>query len=555
MRSNINKYPRQMLIALLLALSPIIVVGGINYAVDPLQIYRVQRFVEPRFWNDQRSQNAGKIRSYLASGVYDSIILGNSVADNFRPSRVEALLGWQKTMKLTIDGGSSSEQAFTLEKALKNGKVRHVLWCIRADNFMGDFAEEWHPKRKMPIYLYSVSPLDDAPYLLSIDTFNFALDLLRGKSTWSNDPDRLNYWQSEKHIKKQLKYNTPPNLRDLFQKASNTGCRARPDTSGIYPNVDQNLLNLIKKYSNVEFLILVAPHTRQSLASFQSDKLARYLGVQRHIVFASNTMKNFKMFGFENKDFIVGNLANYRDGIHFHSGVNEYMLQAIKNYLNIIKIENVDYYLSEITEKLCNFEINSNFEAMIPLALPEENKAMERALTSQRVSYLLQQSKAMIKQKEYEKSIAVLDQIIERQEVEISLLAQAVAQRATANSHMGNFMKAASDYDQAIKMTPKHAWLYAERASTRLRLKDYEGTRSDCHYLISKWPAYFRGYWLFGNLKVTEGDLEGGIRMLSRAIELSPSSSRIYADRGKAYSKMGDHVNAEMDFKMAKAMR
>ena len=81
------RYKQQAVLIILLALLLPMVVGGTNWIVDPLQIYRKQNIGQTLFWTNQRSQNAGKIRSYLQEDGYDSILVGNSVADNFVPHR------------------------------------------------------------------------------------------------------------------------------------------------------------------------------------------------------------------------------------------------------------------------------------------------------------------------------------------------------------------------------------------------------------------------------------------------------------------------------------
>lgn len=382
MLSTLRQTRFQAVLIILLALSPLVIVAGTNYIVDPLQIYRQQRWTEPRFWTEQRSQNAGKIRSYLAKDKYDSVILGNSVADNFRPSRVAEVLGWKKTMKLTIDGGQASEQSYLLEQALQNAPIRRVLWCFRASNFAGTKIDRWHPEKSMPFYLYTHWPFDDIPYLLSTDSFSFSQNLLLGKSKWIKDLDLLNYWQSKKHIVKQIRYNSEKSFKNLSKVRPDEANRLALNMSLDYPSAENNLIRLIKDHQNVEFLIVIAPMTRQSIASKNIYSLSRYLGIQNYLVKVTQGLPNVKIFGFDNVDAIVDNLANYRDDHHYHSGVNEYMLQALDRGNNRLTVDNIDDYISEVFNKLCRFEINSNFEDMIPLALPKENEALHKILAT-----------------------------------------------------------------------------------------------------------------------------------------------------------------------------
>src|SRR6185295_16857492 len=73
--------PKQKFLAIwaVFAFLPLLVVGSINYFVDPFQYFRVSN--PPRFSNlMQRSQHPGIIRNY----TFNSIIVGNSFVANLQ---------------------------------------------------------------------------------------------------------------------------------------------------------------------------------------------------------------------------------------------------------------------------------------------------------------------------------------------------------------------------------------------------------------------------------------------------------------------------------------
>jgi hypothetical protein len=83
-------------------------------------------------------------------------------------------------------------------------------------------------------------------------------------------------------------------------------------------------------------------------------------------------LPNVRVFGFEDDDRIVDNLANYRDEVHYHSGVSQYMLEAMADGRNRLTSDNIDAYLQDISSKIVRYKVRSNFKKMIPFALPGE---------------------------------------------------------------------------------------------------------------------------------------------------------------------------------------
>ena len=383
MRYSFLQYRRHAFLIFLPALFFPLIVGMINYVLDPLQIYHKQKFGQVRFWNNQRNQNAGKIRSYLAEGGYDSILVGNSVADNFRPSMIADYLGWEKTMKLTVDGGYASEQAFTVEQALHCKNIKRVLWIIRAPNFSIQAKERWHKTEHTPFYLYTGSIADDGPYIFSLDTLKYSFAQLLDKeypNKWQQDLESLNYWMSREKIESLLQYNSNSNLNKLRGKINHKGCRFEVGAKARFPAANFNILRLMREYPEVEFIIAVAPKTRQSLASRSSNSLSRYFGVQKYLVIQTADLPNARIYGFENDDIIVANLANFMDPIHYHSGVSKLMLYKISHDENRLTLKNIDKYISTISKKICVYTVQSDFSVMIPLAMQNERNWLSMLL-------------------------------------------------------------------------------------------------------------------------------------------------------------------------------
>src|ERR1700730_3119155 len=86
----------------------VLLAAGLNFVVDPLQLFRPARFYPAIYSSDSRMQNAGLIRSQ----DFDTIFMGTSLAVHFRQSDIDRYLGVH-SVKLATAGSTSVEQNFT----------------------------------------------------------------------------------------------------------------------------------------------------------------------------------------------------------------------------------------------------------------------------------------------------------------------------------------------------------------------------------------------------------------------------------------------------------
>src|ERR1700712_5087047 len=100
----------------------ILLAAALNFAVDPLQLFRPARFTPAMYSQDNRMQNAGLIRSQ----PFDTVFMGTSLAIHFRQSDIDRLLG-VRSVKLAMNGSSSKEQSFVLAAAIERRPTR-IIW-------------------------------------------------------------------------------------------------------------------------------------------------------------------------------------------------------------------------------------------------------------------------------------------------------------------------------------------------------------------------------------------------------------------------------------------
>jgi len=98
--------------------------AALNFAVDPLQIFRPSRLLTAVYSQDSRLQNAGLIRSQS----FDTVFMGTSLAIHFRQSDIDRIMR-VKSLKLAMSGSSSREQTFVLAAAMAR-RPKRVIWEV-----------------------------------------------------------------------------------------------------------------------------------------------------------------------------------------------------------------------------------------------------------------------------------------------------------------------------------------------------------------------------------------------------------------------------------------
>jgi hypothetical protein len=153
-------HPVKNLIRFLIAgLSIMLAAVLLNFAVDPLQLFRPSRLFTAMYSQDSRLQNAGLIESQQ----FDTLFMGTSLAIHFHQSDIDRVLG-VKSLKLAMTGSSSREQAFVLQAAMAKHPKR-VIWEV--DDWIFHDTPDIDGDVNLPADLYRGNAKGIASYLLS----------------------------------------------------------------------------------------------------------------------------------------------------------------------------------------------------------------------------------------------------------------------------------------------------------------------------------------------------------------------------------------------------
>jgi hypothetical protein len=300
-----------------------------NFVVDPLQYYRVSTLYRPVFWGGmQRFQNAGLARNY----AQDVVVVGSSVTENFLASHIERSWGRRAT-RLSISGSTAHEQFLVLRLALQTGRVKHVLWGLDTGAFyLADQVRE--DQGQFPYYLYRVNYWPNLEYLLSLGTTRLSTLALRGYGI--TDLDKYHTWFdqfefSEHAVLAKWKGNCDE-FQDKFQSSKMTISPALLAT--MRASVESNLLSLIRAYPEVTFDLFLPPVSALTYVPAGHGILPVSLSFRETAMQESLKYANVRLYDFQTAEWIVNDLNNFKDQIHFGLNISDYIIDAIRDDRN-----------------------------------------------------------------------------------------------------------------------------------------------------------------------------------------------------------------------------
>jgi tetratricopeptide (TPR) repeat protein len=115
----------------------------------------------------------------------------------------------------------------------------------------------------------------------------------------------------------------------------------------------------------------------------------------------------------------------------------------------------------------------------------------------------------------------------------------------------GNYLAAADAFTDDIRLHPRSAAAWNNRAVARVRLGDLNGAILDYNHAIELSPSDAELYFNRGNALVGAGQYADAIRDFDRAVTLMPIFARAYFNRGTAYSLSGQPDAARRDWQAA----
>lgn len=308
------------LTAILCALS--LIVGAVVF-IDPFEVYhKATRFIPPIASGTQSYSNAGIAKSY----DYDSIIIGSSMTENFRPSQMDELLGG-RFVKLCVNGGTPFNHKQMMDMAFDSHEIRTVFYGLDAEALTHFYTT---PKSEMPTYLYDNNLFNDTQYWFNKSVLaRYIPACLR---TWGqSDPsqrDAMYSWGDT------FAYGRDAVLRDVvitdavYDQAPVADDPVLSQQSML--NVEYNIVPFIEAHPETEFIIFFPPYSLARWVQYYArGTMQVHLNQKEAVIKRLLPYENVKIYDFHAQTEWITNLDHYVDTEHYGAHINEEIIERI----------------------------------------------------------------------------------------------------------------------------------------------------------------------------------------------------------------------------------
>lgn len=321
--------------------------------VDPFFHYHAPD-PEGEVWFDQRAQGAGLLRSQ----EYETILLGSSLAANYRPFWFDVFYE-TSTVKITFPNGGFREFGQALAYANTRQNVKRVIFGLDPNLLSRSPAEE---PDQLPGYLYDNSPWNDGQYLLNKDallrSFYTVLKKAQGETRELQDAF---VWDGNVSFSRE-------EALGGYQRPERREAAKPPDFFREYYQANlREVTGWLEQYPDTEFIFYFSPYS--ILFWDKADLLGETEAVFAMLDEVTETLlsyDNAELQFFMDDTGVITNLDNYSDHIHVAGRVTYQMSRAMPTGEYRLTAENRRERLDALREFVVNYDYDGVFAGEDP---------------------------------------------------------------------------------------------------------------------------------------------------------------------------------------------
>lgn len=305
-------------------------IGGIiAYCIDPYHLFHETPWNRNR-WLKERAfvVNRGQIKELLyRKNQYDGILVGNSLIDNFHLLDFDKNFEGKKWIKLEVLAATLDVQALLIQESLKSQKVKNVVLILSTAWFYAsktkDFSGRW-------FMYYRPLMMKNALYFM-FDSFVQCRE--------------RPFEKAYHHAKMQFIADFPTQIYADYRQYE-----LKEDEHCIF-KFNSLLLPLIQDNAKVQFRLILYPMVFESRCSIL-ETFNQYFPLLRYL--CSLNLPNVQLYAFHDMSFVKHH-KNTFDGLHYHEGINKFIVYCMKHKLHKITMENYEHYQKQVIKNIHSF--------------------------------------------------------------------------------------------------------------------------------------------------------------------------------------------------------
>lgn len=333
----------------------------LNAWIDPLRYFSDESIAE--FEGQTRYRYPGMIRNK----DYDTVLLGTSMAQNFVMADIDRLFD-SRSLLLAISGASLREQALAIELALRTGKPRTVIWEIYEGALITG-PDEVRKGASFPFYMYDDSLPNDIFYAFNFSNTARSIEALKDYLTGERvDQDS---WLTMEYRSDRYRHGCPELMQNQLSGGGLLNSREDRFISDelIAQNVEDNLLSVIRRFPQVEFILYAPPVSYAHQALLQRRQPGKFAAMQRAKKIAYPGLlaePNVRLYEFYSDRKLTANLDNYRDLMHFSGALSQQLLERIAGDENRVR-DDWQEILGEYDKSLSAYPVEELLEQCLEI--------------------------------------------------------------------------------------------------------------------------------------------------------------------------------------------
>ena len=316
--------------------------AAVVYTVDPALYYRMPSDGKTAYFSE-RYQSVGMAKNAIA----DTVLVGTSMASNYRASRIGEIFGGSG-LRITLPDGYLSEFDQVMDVLLRHQSPERVIFAMDLNIMIRD---ESGVTDIMPKYLYNRSVLDDAQYLLNKDNLYYSFFTIMSRKWGSTETldegfawDEGIFWDHEYAL----------------------SCYFRPEPSGEVLPTDAYLANVrsnlevmgrwFTENPDIQFSLFLSPYSMlfwdKAMRLGEVDAL---LAAAEEVCTALLEYDNVNLYGYLMDREFVEDLDNYCDHIHHSPDMGERLLMKMAAGEGLITQEKIAEDIANWREFVVNY--------------------------------------------------------------------------------------------------------------------------------------------------------------------------------------------------------